>query len=135
MGDSVVTPVIVGLAIGIALIVLFSLAYKPSLSFSDVELIGKTKTSEKVQLFLQKYPDAKITVARLELGTEVTYAAEKPVTNLDASQDGSSEKRLIVLVGSTGDASMTMRLDCYQAGNLLTGIDHVTADDINNSCF
>lgn len=66
--SSLKTPVIAGLAVGIAVIMLFSLTFKPVLSsLAATELIEKAKTSKQVQFFLQKYPEAKITVDRLDV--------------------------------------------------------------------
>jgi hypothetical protein len=128
-------PVMAGLAVGIAVIVLFSLTFKSPSSLTDTELIEKAKTSKQVQFFLQKYPEAKIAVDRLERGTEVSFLAEKQVTNLDASQDGVSEKRLTASVDPTGGDGIALRLECYHAGGGMIASYGVTVDDIDRSCF
>ena len=134
--SSLKTPVIAGLVVGIAVIILFSLTFNPVLSsLTDTELIEKAKTSKQVQFFLQKYPEAKITVDRLERGVEISFVAEKQVTNPDASQDGVSEKRLIASVDPFGGDGIALRLECYHAGLNTITFDGVTVDDIGNSCF
>ncbi|MEP0826452.1 MAG: hypothetical protein HRF40_13290 [Nitrososphaera sp.] len=135
MSDSAIIPVIAGLAVGIAWIALFALAYKPVTALTDAEMIEKTKAAREVQLFLQKYPHAKITVDRLERGTEVTFAAEKRVTNIVTSQDEITEKRLIASVDPYGAEGAALRLECYHAERTVMSFDAVTAEQIDKFCF
>jgi hypothetical protein len=64
MGDATTVPVVSGLAIGIAFIMLVSSMPKPDSLLSDEELIAKYSKLPEIKYFLGKYPDAKVEVDR-----------------------------------------------------------------------
>jgi hypothetical protein len=74
-------PVIAGLAIGIAFVVLFSAMLKPDFMLSDKELISKYSELAEVKYFLEKHPEAKGDVSRsqYENELEISYIIEKQV--------------------------------------------------------
>jgi hypothetical protein len=81
MVDGSSLPVIAGLAIGVAFVVLFSALIKPDFMLSDEELISKYSELAEVKYFLNKYPDAKAEVNRNphERGSEVLFSVERQI--------------------------------------------------------
>lgn len=83
MSDGTILPVTAGLAIGVSLIIILALLFKPVEPLSDVELLAKTREIREVQFFLSEYPDAKPRIEREKYGeqeiTTVTYALERDV--------------------------------------------------------
>lgn len=78
-----IVPVFAGFAIGIALIAILAILFKPEVPISDGELLATTREIKEVQYFLSRYPDAKPKIEREDNGererTTVTYALEKDV--------------------------------------------------------
>lgn len=76
-------PVVAGLAIGIAFIVLFSVMLKPDFMLTDEELISKYSKLTEVEYFLERYPEATATVNRSpnENYVEVSYTIERQVAS------------------------------------------------------
>jgi hypothetical protein len=134
MSDSLV-PVIAGMAVGIAFIVLFSLAYKPAIQLSDAELIEKTKTMKEVQFFLQKYPDAKSGVDRSALPDSlyVTHSVQIKLANYGGMDDGIREKQLIVIVDPYGSNNMALSLSCLAPVSVSVD-DGITIDLVDKFC-
>lgn len=79
MGDSTTAPVISGLTIGIAFVILFSAMLKPAFTLPERELVSKYSELAEVQYFLEKYPDAKAEVSRglNENSVEIVYSVER----------------------------------------------------------
>lgn len=74
--------VVAGLAVGIAFIILFSIAPRLDFLLSDREIISKYSNLPEVRYFLDKYPDAKAEVDRShsERYIWVSFTVEEQVT-------------------------------------------------------
>lgn len=81
MVDGSTFPVMAGLAIGIAFVVLFSAMLKPDFILSDEELVAKYSKLAEVRFFLDKYPEAKAAVSRSpnENDLQISYTVERQV--------------------------------------------------------
>ena len=75
------SPVIAGLAVGIAFVVLFSAMLKPDFMLSDEELVAKYSELAEVKYFLEKHPDAKAEVSRNQNDNylSISYSVERQV--------------------------------------------------------
>lgn len=80
--DTNLAAVIAGLAVGVLLIFIVALLFKPTLPLSDSELIESSKDIKEVQFFLSKYPEAKPRIERYHDGSNmilVVFGLEKDV--------------------------------------------------------
>jgi hypothetical protein len=78
---SSILPVIAGLAIGLAFVVLLSMNLRLDNTLSDEELIAKYSKLPETRYFLEKHPDAKADVDRIshENALMVSFSVEKQV--------------------------------------------------------
>lgn len=69
---------IAGLVVGILLIAVFAIVFKPAFAMTDDELIAETRKLAEVEYFLTTYPDAAITIDRAinAKWVMVTYAVQ-----------------------------------------------------------
>lgn len=89
MGFGDILPVVAGLAIGIGLVVLFSVMHKPDFMLTDEELVSKYGKLGEVKYFLEKFPDARTEVNRNpnDDNLEISFIIEKriyPASGFDA---------------------------------------------------
>lgn len=63
---SIVSPIIVGLVVGITFVILFASlsTFKPIQSKTNNELVAESRNSEAVNYFLSKYPNGQVDVIR-----------------------------------------------------------------------
>lgn len=79
VNDGLYAPVVAGLAIGILLVAIFALSFKPAFAKTDDELIAETKELKEVRFLLARYNDAKPIIDReTERGkVVVSYQVER----------------------------------------------------------
>ncbi|MEW6605114.1 MAG: hypothetical protein AB1351_10580 [Thermoproteota archaeon] len=73
MVDGSVIPLISGLAIGIAFVVMFSLVFIPVTALTNGEAIEKAKSFNEVQLFLKMHPGQKYPLKDMILSKQLTF--------------------------------------------------------------
>lgn len=140
MADSATAPVIAGLAIGIAFVVMLSLVSFPVAALTDEELIEKTKKLKEVQLFLEMHPDAEIFVERHNdtfRAVEVHYSVTKQIMEPTRFDSGIRTKVLVVVVGtgsSFDDDTASFTLVCDR-GERSSMTFHASMDAIANECI
>jgi hypothetical protein len=83
--------VIAGLAVGIAVVILFSMIIRSDSLLSDEELIARYSKIPEVKYFLSKYPDATVNVDRWDYGKHavgVSLMTERQVYPPSDDEDG-----------------------------------------------
>lgn len=116
---------IVGLAVGIALIVLFSLTFGSTIALSNGNAIRSARQTVEVQAFKERYPSASEEIRRDGTDVYVIYVA----TNAEPDETGKGKFILTVRIGETGATSMELKCAGYDMGVYYT-IDHPTLDNI-----
>lgn len=138
MSESPIAPVIAGLVIGIAFVVMLSLASFPVAALTDEELIEKTKKLKEVQLFLEMHPDAEISVERHNdtfRAVEVHYSVTKQIMEPTRFDSGIRTKELVVGTGSSfDDDAASFTLVCNR-GERSSMTFHASMDAIANECI
>ena len=138
--SSLTLPVIAGLAVGIALIVLFSMAAKPSFSMSDEEIRIKMMTLPEVQAFYEKAFHETIPpteeIRHEGAATYVQYQIDRTFDDGDPTtpQDydiTTKVLRLTARVDSFGKTAMT--LEC--AGPMSTSWTPTVSDIKTTTCL
>ena len=92
--------VIAGLAVGIALIVVFASMFSPATAKTDSQLIESTRDLKEVRYFLSKYPEATVAVDRPTYEAYravVTYSFDKQLCESDPDAFGDNCIKTIML--------------------------------------
>lgn len=149
MPDGAAAPVISGLAVGIALVVLFSVMIIPNSMLSDEDIISKYSEILEVRYFLDKYPDAIAEVNRNpnDEYLMITFSVEKKVFDLPTNSQNENGETAVFL-GNTGvhllginvytkPNHLSLAIFCGMVGMTgewgLNGIDMV--DEAEKECF
>jgi hypothetical protein len=80
IGD--LAPVIAGLVLGVLIIFVMALFFRPPVPLSDSELIETSKHIKEAQSFLSKYPEAQARIERYHDGSEtvlIAFGVEKNI--------------------------------------------------------
>jgi hypothetical protein len=119
MSAGLASSVAVGMAVGIALIVLFTMNTRPAFTMSDDEILEKVRSLPEVQAYYERYTPLE-QIRREGTATYVTYELTRQVysaDNIDSDQagvfviyDGYASLILTVKVDSFG--KMSMVVDC-----------------------
>jgi hypothetical protein len=120
------TPAVVaGLTVGIALIVVFSLAFGSTIALSEGKAIRTATQTAEVQTFKERYPSASEEIWRDGTDVYVVYVA----TKTQPDETGKGKFILTVGVGEMGATSMELECAGYTMGVYYT-IFHPTLDNI-----
>lgn len=131
-------PVIAGLAIGIAFVILFSSISMPDFMLSDEELVAKYSKFAEVKYFLEKYPDAMAEVKRSpdkEDHIEISYSVER---RIESASDGYTGTNFFGIHVYSEPDQLSFGLACgvVNGATIGWGFEGVGAiDAIGNECF
>jgi hypothetical protein len=133
-----VIPILVGLALGIATIAIFSEFVRSDNLLSDKELIARYSNVPEVKYFMNKYPDAIVSVDRYDYGTpmtSVTYAIDRQVDTPTMIESGSH--RLYISVLGQSLHPLTLEIGCGVGGMTLNAaLSNVSMiDAFASGCF
>jgi hypothetical protein len=134
-GSSV--PVVAGLAIGIAFIVLFSVVLKPDFILTDQELISKYGKLSEVKYFREKYPDAKAEVNRNpnEESLRVSFSFERQAQPPTDWYSGINTFGITVY-SEPNHLSLATSCAASQGVTIEMGFDNITSiDEAEKNCF
>jgi hypothetical protein len=114
MGEG--APVVAGLALGVAFIIVFAITLKPDFLLSDDELVSKYSKIPEISYFLEKYPDAAVEVSRdpNEQYLGVSFTVERQVSPPRAFDAGTHT--LGVSVVSVGPFKPVLSISCGLGG-------------------
>lgn len=133
------SPVIAGLAVGIAFVVLFSMMFKlASFVLSDKELIAKYSELAEVRYFIEKYPDAKAEVIRTtdENSVEIVYSVERQAEQPSGLSAGVNTLGLHVY--TRPNLPLSLGVSCGVHEGLIIGwgyADNGSIDGAEETCF
>ncbi|AIC16825.1 hypothetical protein [Nitrososphaera viennensis] len=116
-----------GMAVGIGLMALLSFMFKPLTTFPDSELVARAQETQEVKAFLDRFPDAKMSVDGQS--SQVTYRASRQDYE-SSSGPGTSARQLVLTVtveqsGRT-EASLVCggSLSTRASGNITSHIEY-----------
>jgi hypothetical protein len=119
--------VIAGLAIGIAFVLLFSMAWRLDNTLSDDEIIAKYSQLTEIRYFLEKYPDAQAEVERIPSGqtTIVHFRAERQVESGSEMYSGVNVLSVSAYIDKLN--GLTLGIDCgvSQGPTIGVGMFHI----------
>ena len=131
-------PVIAGLVVGIAFVLLFAMSLRLDNTLSDDELIAKYSKLPEMRYFLEKHPDAIGTVYRYpnEQALSVSFSVEKRVA--PESTWNSGINILSVSVYNNKLTQLTLGVECGVSQGLTVGLGLVDISGIDGAeewCF
>lgn len=136
MTYSIAIPVIAGLGVGIGFIVFFSSMMPPAFMLPNKKLISEYSELAGVELFLEKYPNAKPEVVRSPAKTfdEIVYSIER-----QAEQPSKiSGINTLTLHINTTPNYVSLELVCEVQEDGLIGwtyVDNDSMDEAEKTCF
>lgn len=135
-----IAPVVTGLAVGIAFVVLFSAIPMPGFMLSDRELVSKYSELAQVKYFLDRYPDAKAEVSRYpkEDNVEIVYSVERQAEQPSGLYKGINTLGLHVYTRPDTYHSRPFELSCKVDQGMTIGwtyADTSAIDEAERTCF
>ena len=137
MVDGSMFPVVAGLGIGIAFVVIFSIMLQPASIQVNEELILKYSELPEVKYFLDKYPEAKATVKKtpIENYFVVSYTVDRRVEPPSELYTGINSFAIEV---NSRNNLVWFDLNCYVHQGMTIGAtltDTSLIDEAGDNCF